>query len=154
MKRTLLLLSLVLSALTASAQISRDVYGMPLGTKQSKVFDEWKKQEITVEQSDQFENLYRVTCKDEKMRPQPLSADVAFHENRLFMVRYSYPKDHFQTIVDLIKMQYSKYQNRDDEQFKSFFDDQTKQFVNIWVMGENTILAFGIAPIADIFKSE
>ena len=49
MKRTLLLLSVMLSTMMASAQISHEVFGMVLGSEEQKVFDAWNEAGVKYE---------------------------------------------------------------------------------------------------------
>ena len=144
MKRTLLLLAVVLSTTMASAQISHEVFGMVLGSEEQKVFEAWNAEGVKYERSGEFRDMYHIKSKNEERKPTPTSIDVIFVNHKLFIARYTYPKDHFQTVCELLNMAYGRCLRADEAQMKVFYDDRTNQFININNYGDNTILTYGI----------
>jgi len=146
MKKLLLFLAVTLSAATASAQIVHEVFGMTLGTEEQKVFESWNEQDVKYEKDAAFGDLYHIKSKNEKTKPTPQSIDVVFLNHRLFCARYTYPKDHFETVCELINMVYAKYLQHDNDNFRVYYDDKTKQFINVGIWEESTVLTYGIIP--------
>ena len=144
MKRTLLLLAVMLSTVMASAQISHEVFGMPLGSEEQKVFEAWNAAGVKYERSGEFRDMYHIKSKNENRKPTPTAIDVIFMNQELFIARYTYPKDHYETVCELLNMAYGKSLRSDEDQIKVYYDDRTNQFINVNMFGENTILTYGI----------
>ena len=134
----------MLSAMMASAQISHEVFGMPLGSEEQKVFEAWNEAGVKYERSSEFRDMYHIKSKNENRKPTPTSIDVIFVNHRLFMARYTYPKDHFQTVCELLNMAYARCLRADEDELKVYYDDRTNQFININMFGDQTLLTYGI----------
>ncbi len=144
MKRGLLILSVLLSTMMASAQIIHEVFDVSMGSKEQNAFETWKSKGVTYTQSPHFKDMYVITGKDEKNKTNPTTIEVFFLNHRLFTVRYTYPKDHYETICDLIKSGYAKFFKFQDNYYKGYYDETTEQFINIGKTEDNTFLTFGI----------
>ena len=144
MKRTLLLLAVVLSTTIASAQISHEVFGMPLGSDEQKVFETWNTAGVKYERSAEFRDMYHIKSKNEDRKPTPTSIDVIFVNHKLFIARYTYPKDHYVTVCELLNMAYGRSLRADEENMKVFYDERTNQFINVNIWEDHTLLTYGI----------
>ncbi len=146
MKRTFVMLAAMLCTVIASAQILHSVFGVPLGSKEQTAFEEWNSREVSYEQSPAFKNSYFIKAKedDKESRTNPILTEVLFMNHRLFSVRYTYPRDHFSTICDLIKFAYGRFLRYEDEGFRSYYDDNTEHFINIAHDDEHTYLVYGM----------
>ena len=149
MKRVVLFLMAMLSMTMAFAQITHEVFGMSLGSDKQKVLEAWTKAGVKYERSNEFKEQYHIRSKNENRKPEPTAIDVVFLNNKMFCARYTYPKDHFVTVSELINMMYGKCQTVDQDEFKVFYDDKTKHFVNVGIWEEHTVLTYGVVPAPD-----
>lgn len=147
MRKALFLLVALLGTTLASAQIYHSVYGVPLGSKDTKAFAEWNTREVVYEQSKSHKDGYIIkpkTTADEESRTNPISIDVMFINHRLFSVRYTYPRDHYSTICDLAKFAYAPYLRSEDQGFRMYYDEVSEHFINIGHDDENTYVVYGM----------
>ena len=144
MKQLLLSFALMLAASMMSAQIQHQIFGVHLGTKQQTAMETWTEKGVELEQSSHFKDLYRIVSTDKGDRTNPAQTEVIFLHHRLFSVRYTYPRDHYSTICDLIRITYTPYFKFDDEGYKGYYDPQTRQFINIGCDDEHTYLTYGV----------
>ncbi len=146
MKRAFVMLTVMLCMMTASAQILHSVFGVPLGSKEKTAFEQWNERKVSYEQSPTFKGSYFIKAdgEDNESRTNPTLIEVLFMNHRLFSVRYTYPRDHFSTICDLIKFAYGRFLRYEDEGFRNYYDDSTEHFINIAHDDEHTYLVYGV----------
>jgi hypothetical protein len=145
MRKVLFLMIVLLSATIASAQIYHSLYGVPLGSKDTKAFAEWNAREVAYEQSQSHKDSYIIKTKpDEEARTNPTTIEVMFINHRLFSVRYTYPRDHYSTICDLIKFTYGPYLRTEDQGFRMYYDETSEHFITLGHDDDNTYLSYGM----------